>query len=628
MLPDTLRRIFIGITSTAIVFLVVLDVIRHDLSTTIETIEIGFLIVGFWFIFLGAPVIASEAKKSANVMSTKFLSIAELSLLVVSTFSILIFSRFTRPTFFFLLIASFYFLLFIEVQTKSGKLWPFILKLFFGQFLLIETFSFFYPSVFSTDSTRDLQIASLVIQHSGGLPANFVQNIWYDFSPIASLSYAVSKMISGATLINSEVMIGFVIGCLITLALGAIAFQITKNTQATLFSIWISSLVPFVWYYTALPIPEMFGLIFVLLLLLIVVKEEITKEISSYLTATLLVIATILTHGGIALELIGILIVLFTIKRRMVWRFVTYALIISLASYITYIVGVHLLNVPSGLTLLGGFLSSLFSPSSAGLLTVGANASSFYSVSSILQVFTGTFWWVFLGVLGWYAIINLLGKGPRLRESPYLIIFGIALLLLLFGTFLDLIGSAQAEGARYVSLLGYALLCVPASMVLISPLLRPRNRRVYVMIVVAFLVFAMISSPLISPDLWQNLGQGSSAQRFLSVTSSSELSSQLFLDHYDNCFVVVANYQPEFTNITGTCQSLYKYYLFSESAFSTVGVAGYNAKVNPPFVILYSLTKASLSLYVAGSGNPEANISFSESEIVYSSQTSLVSFMP
>jgi len=507
---------------------------------------------------------------------------------------------------------------------SSRKVGSYVMKLVVGQALFVGSISLMYPSAFSIDSSRDLQIAGLILRHSGGLPLDVGPIIWYDFSPMAPLLYSASKLITGFSLIDSEVLVGFVFPVVLTLVVGAIAAQISKTTRGVLFAMWLSILNPFLWYFASLPIPEMLALDFLMLAALVLVKQsEAPVSRGIYPTIGLLVVAIVLTHGGIAIELLGALIVVSFLSRS---RFALVTLAMSSVAFAAYLVYGAEVGVPSGLLTLASFVGSLAIHVSPALQPLSALNLTSVPIQIVLAT-TSTYWWVFLGVLGWFGLLRELNASPKIRTT-YLTLSVMALMLVMFGALIDLLGSGQGQAVRYVSLFGYSLLCVPAAVGISSIRFGSNAKKVFAFGAVALVILATTASPLVSPLLWQQIGQTSQATtRLLPVTTEPELSSQTFLNVHDDCYVVVANYIPQFVDLSAGCPAVGAYTLPSESTLSTVGVASYSARVDPPFVVLLSIPKEMYLPYSVDWANPLSNLSSPSPQIVYSSEFSRVVFV-
>jgi len=608
-----------SLTPLLIIPLAAFAVLHPTITTVAATVETGALVIAAWALLFRRP--SADLPRSFSESSQKLLGVGEILVIAAATL-VLVTSGFgLPPTFFFLLMALFYVLMFLSIQGGYEKVWSFVMKLVYGQVLLVESFGSAYPSVFSADSSRDLQIAGLILRHSGGLPARFTGTVWYNFSPIAPISYVVSSLTMGFSLITSELLIGFLVVMLITLTVGGIALVVSGSTRVALLAMLLSSLVPYVWQFATWPLPQVMALAMALLLIGGVIKRV---DRPTMLIGGLLALMIVFTHGGVAVELAAVLllIVVATRSRPILGLFAWLAVTLTI-----YLVFVTVEGTPTGAVTIVEFIDSLFTLGTAhpapSILTGIAGPTGIVVGEQV----TATYWWVFLGVFGWFGFLAALKTG-RFRKNPYPLIVLIALVLLFLGVIIDIVVVSQGQAFRYVSTMGYPLLCIPVAIALGSVMSSSNARRIFVLLAVSFLIFAMVASVSISPELWQSSNQVSYAGYRLSyVTSAPELSSQVVLSTYDTCYPVAANYLPQFTNITATCPHLSAYGLATESAPSTVGVADPHESVGAPFLVLYSFDKASFTSYVADIANPQSNVNMSDSDIVYSSGSNYVAFV-
>jgi len=578
------------------------------------------LLIAAWAVFRSP---SSGLPRSLTDSWHKMLGVGEILVIGTATLVLVLATSgsSTQPDLFFFLMAIFYALMFISVQGGYEKIWPFVMKLVYGQALLVESFGLAYPSVFSADSSRDLQIASLILQHSGGLPAQFTGTIWYNFSPIAPISYVVSSLTTGFGLINSELLIGFLVAMLITITVGGIALVVSGSTRVALLAMLLSSLVPYVWQFATWPLPQVLALAMALLLIGGIIKRI---DRPMLLIDALLALMIVFTHGGVAIELVVVLLLVVIVTRSRP----IFGLLVWLATTLTiYMVYVTVATTPTGMVTIVQFVDSIFALGTAhpspSILTGIAGPTGLV----LGQQISATYWWVFLGVFGWFGALAALKSG-HFRGNPYSPIVLIALVLLFLGVVIDIVVVAQGQAFRYISTLGYPLLCIPVAIALGSVMSSSNAKRLFVLVAVSFLIFSMVASVSISPDIWQSSNQVSYAgYRLGYVTSAPELSSQVMLSTYDNCYPVAANYLPQFTNLTAACPRLVAYTLATESIPSTVGVADPHDIVKTPFVVLYSFNKGLLTSYVGDIANPQSNVTMSDSNIVYLDGSSFIAFV-
>ncbi|HKT22081.1 MAG TPA: hypothetical protein VJR06_05685 [Nitrososphaerales archaeon] len=619
-LVRTAVAVLLALTPLAIIPVGIFAFLHPTLTVIVVSVEVSLLLLVAWALVYLRP---STGPGSPAALPHRLLDAGEALVLGGALLLLVGSGSAYRPTLFFVLMGAFYLLMFLRLQGKYDRVWPYVTKLIVGQALFAESFALGYPSVFSVDSSRDFQIASHILAHSGGLPASFTTTVWYDFTPMAPLSYAMNKLVTGLPLMNSELLTGFLVTALVTLAVGGIAWSVSKSAQTALLAMWVSSLVPYVWQYATWPIPQMPALAMSLLLIGILIGRGGNSGVAAGAVFALVVV---LTHGGMALELILILSVIAVATRsRANYRL----LALAAAFYATYVVYASVESAPTGLVTISVFVKTLLTLGEAYLGPSSPLGIASLAVSTAQQV-SLTYWWIFLGAFGWLGLLAAY-RLQSLRARLYLLLFGTAFLLLVFGAAVGIAGSAQAQAFRYVSTVGYPLLCIPVAMLLASVISRSSRTRAFALLAVSLLIFSMVADVSVSSDLWQNLGQtGYAGGRLSYVTTVPELYSQAMLNGYDGCYPVVANYYPQFTNLTAAgeaCSAVGKYHLSSESAFSTVGVASPFSKVSAPYVVLYSGGKAVYTSYVSAMANPQSNITIEGSDVIYSGGSSYIAFV-
>jgi len=431
----------------------------------------------------------------------------------------------------------------------------------------------------------------------------------------------VSSLTLGLSLATSELLMGFIVVALISITVGGIAKIVSGSTRVALLAMLLSSLVPYLWQFATWPLPQVLALEMALLLFGGVIKRI---DRPTLLIDGLLALMIVFTHGGVAVELAVILLVVAIATRsRQIFGLFAW-LVTTLTAYSVF---VTVEGTPTGLVTIINFIDSLFALGTAhpspSIITGIAGPAGIV----IGEQITATYWWVFLGVFGWFGFLAAINS-VRFRRDPYSQLVIVALILLILGVIIDVVVVSQGQAFRYVSTLGYPLLCIPVAVALASVMSGSIGRRLLVLIAVSFLIFTMVASVSVSPDLWQNSNQTSYAgYRLGYVTSAQELSSQAMLDAYDTCYPVAANFVPQFTNITAACQGLDRYTLATESALSTVGVADPLDMVKAPYLVLYSFDKALLTSYIGDIANPQSNVNMTDSNVVYSSGSTYIAFI-
>jgi hypothetical protein len=624
----TVSRILSGLTPAILFPLIAIAFLHQGVTALVVIFEVSLLLLTVWYTYIriGKNVRSGVQHQYISMPKRGILQGLQLGLFFLILVSTVFSGAYSLSFTFFALIAGLYFLLFIEAYYYDVKLHLFVAKLVIAQVLAYETIAFLYQNVFSVDSFRDFFIASSIIQHGGGVPQSYANNIWYNFSPMAPLTYAVQSVITGVPLSQAMIVSGFVFASLSTLAAGVMAEKIFKNKRISALTMLISSLVPFFWQFATYPLPEVFVLPMVLLTIVLLLTPYSNKGI---FVTSLFSIVIVFTHGGMALMLIGIAFAVFGLTRN---NRALQVAIISSVVFGAYSVLASVSGTDTGATTLVGFIDSLVRPITPNVgPTLGIlSTQGVVLVLEIAQGFTGTEWWVFLGVVSWIGFLELLRR-PQNRDFlsfvlVTLILFGIGVLLLLQPV-------ALGQATRYLDLVSYVVLSIPASFALYMVSMNPFARRVAVPAIMILFIASSVCNVNVSPGLWQDVGAKSYASRFVTTVTISEVISQTYLNRYDNCYTVAANYYPSFVNLTGSCPSVRDYQISSETNYNGFGVAstvngtsgaGY-PKLAAPFVVLFS---ARIEEYgPAYFADPQAKLSGPATDVVFSDGTSFIGFV-
>jgi hypothetical protein len=519
-----------------------------------------------------------------------------------------------------------YVLLFLEAFYFKAGLRAFTIKLIAAQMLFIETFPALFTSVDTTDGSRDLFIADSIIKNAGGIPHQFTKIVWYNFSPLTSISYAIQSLVIHISTLHAEQLVGFVFVLLAVLATGSIALKVTGDVRQSMLCMWVACLIPFAWEYATFPIPEMMAVAMLLLIVRLIMQKETPL---STLASSILVVCIVLTHGGVALELTILAFFIYLLTRE---SSVLRTSVLALIMFLTYSVYAAVTSTPSGITTILQSIESVTTAIPYSTLHLATN-----SLEWIAQAASSSFWWVFLGIFAWVGFVEYLNHDGS-RQKTYL-----AFLLISFALFGAGIGYlvqpvASGQEIRYVSLVGYMMLCVPASSGLVILGLRKGGRRLVIPLVIVIFVVATVPNVAVSSDFWHDLGQVNySGFRMVWTETPSELGSQTYLNAYDTCYVIAANYLPRFVdlNFASDCPSLAAYTVegntflndYVYQGYVIGGVASVTTNVRPPYVVLISSRLAEFSPFAYGVANPAANAFLILSDIVYSNPSSQAAYI-
>jgi hypothetical protein len=621
-----ISRALSTLTPLIIIPLLTIALIYRSVTALVVTLEVILLLLTAWYTYIRIRrnVPSDVLHEYASLPKRGVLLGFQLGLFILIIASVALSGAYSILPVFFALIIGLYFLLFLEAYYFEIKIHLFMVKLIIAQVLTYETFAFLYQSVFSVDSFRDYFIASSIVQHGGGVPQAYTSNIWYNFTPMAPLTYAIQSLITGAPLLQTELVSGFVFASLSTIAAGALASKIFKNLRITALTMLISSLVPFFWQFATLPLPELFALPLVLLAVGLVLNPSSGKAI---LVTSLFGVVIVFTHGGMALLLIATTLAVFGLTRNI--RALQTGVIASIL-FGAYSILASVNGTVSGVTTISRFVSSILSP---GTLHVVFTLSSLPTGAAIevAQVLTATEWWVFLGIISWIGFLEL---AQRSRNRDFLTFVLVAFVLFGVGVLLLFQPVVQGQAGRYVALLSYVVLSIPASFALYTIGANPLARRVLVPAIILVMIGASVCNSSVSPGVWQDLGAKTYSSRILSTQTTSEALSQSYLNQYDSCYTIAANYYPNFVNLTSSCSPARDFQISSETNFNGFGVASNSAlptngisypKLVAPFVVLFSTRLQ--EYYPGGLADPQANMSAPATDVVFTDGVSLVGFV-
>jgi len=585
-------------------------VLLRSFGGLIVTLELAIIVVVVRHYYKQSPQMQTKGTTSRGY------TLPELIVSMSAFIALLLRVPESQPILYYSLIAVGYSLLLLEIISGRATILAFLLKLLFLQVLFVGAFPSMFVSVFSVDPSRDLQIAKSILSNGGGLPEKFTAIVWYNFSPMTALNYALGSVISRLPLIFSELLDGFVVVFLAMLTVGAMTIRVTKNRSATLLAMWIASLSPLLWLYSTNPIPEVLAISLLLLILLVVVQSD-SRNI---LVALPLLATMVLTHGGAPLELALFLGLVWIFTRKKAALRIVILMSVLFGAYLVY---VSVAGTEPGIQTLYQFISALATIGSAQITSIptvtagGTLGLAFVS----LQDIASTYWWVFLAVLSWVGTAEILRRGIGGR-TIYVVIL-TCMVLFGFGVLSSFTGiaanpSLRSQGIRYVSLVSYVVLSLPAS-VAVMRLFSNRKGRSAITILSMLLLVSAMGNATVAPSIWQSLGQSAYAGGgFAHTTNVAEMQSQAYLDKLDTCYPVMANFIPQFINLTTTCADARQQSLDSESIVGSVGAVSRFEIIRPPYIVLFSQRYNIIgTLYSAA--NPLANETAPDTDRIYSS---------
>jgi hypothetical protein len=555
------------------------------------------------------------AEGSYNV-SRRALSVLEIGVLACIIALIFLSENSIRPQVFFPLAATYYLLLFIDAIQSNASVSAYVLKWTVGQIVIIGSFYLLYPGFVGVDSYRDLHISASIIANSGGLPKDFTNIIWYDFTPMASLLYSITSLSAHVTVANAERAVGFAFLPVSVLLAGCLGIRFTGSTRVGLLTIWIGGLMPWLWISSTWPIPETLG-ICLALSSLVVVSRAGRQSMPAFI---LLAVSVVFTHGGIALELLFVLLLIYFLTRS-AWA--THAIMVISATLLVYSTYAAAVGAPYGLSTYFASTQSLLAPSPA-LFSASLSLNTAHSILvSAGEALSNAYPMIFL------FSFALIGLDRVLRQLDLFSVKSVGILLafcvyIAGGAVFAIIGSSTSAG-RYVGLLGYAAGPIVAAIGLAYFLNSARRTRILAVSFVCALVVASTTSVAVAPDFWQNAGQTQFAVKYRIGFSSTvqELQVEQYLNAYDNAYLVAANVLPEYINLRLTSFAQLQP-TYPGSAYYLSGVA-FGFTPSGPYLALVSNRAVTSHFPLA---NTAASLNNSSSDLVYSNAATRLIFVP
>jgi hypothetical protein len=516
-----------------------LILVKGNLVEKLVASEAAVLVLAMWGLQRtskqGEPIALPRIPRRVY-LSTQFV------LLVMMIGSQTFISSYQRPLIFFVLFSVYFIELGLEIMNSKPPIGSFMIRLLSGLGVFIFSFDSLYPGLVGIDSYRDYYIGKVILENGGGLPKALTGLTWYNFSPLASLSYVSNALVVGIPLFEAELLVGFAIIVSIILTIGAFAFAMTRRAAFVLLSTFLTALSAYFVQWARSPGPELLAISF----LFIAITLALSPGFPGVCISAIMVVAVILTHGGVALILSGTLLVLLFVTKR---RSLSNLLVFSLFAFVTYVVFASVANAQSAVVTLAQFLRSLLQLAQP---TVIVSASQTGALPVILgETVSSSFWWVFLLAAGWLGLYSWRSRTmlrPRLVFALLLIgyiAFAVGLLSWALGPSLNF--------ERYVGLDGFLVVPLLAGIGLMSLGNSPR-RRALIYMFIAVLVASAVTAPIVSPDFWQiaNQGQYATNNSLFASTTYQMLDAQSYLNAFDQMLVVAPNFAPQFLNLSIT----------------------------------------------------------------------------
>lgn len=541
------------------------------------------------------------------LLSHRSLTVLEYMFLASAFTNVFLINGYERPLTFFFSIIGFYSLMLVKaISPAELRMGPFIVELVLGQFIFIESFALLYPGFVAVDSYRDLWISQSIIANAGGLPRNFGAVVWYDFSPIAPLLYSSASLVSRIPLRLTELLLGFTFPMIITFSLYAIAYRVTSSAYVARIAMMLCSLLPYLWLWASWPIPETLALAFVILGTELTIRGSTSK---GFLGTVFFVISTVLTHGGMAVILTVLMLVVYASTRS---RLALNVCLMTTLTLLSYSILVVVLGAQAGLTSILNEIWAIFTPAGFQFQAPSVGQLNLIGISESL---VGTYWWILLATLAWLGFSTLY-DGNQMTANRRL----VTSLTILGGFFfvfgiLSAVVVTQSNAGRYVGLGGYVLMTMPAALGVVSLEKRIGSRkRVALSLLLLLFVVSGISSPLVSPDLWQDAGQShyAAVNRLIYSTTYVDRASQTFLRVFDSRYYVVSNYYLEFTNMS-----------FSNSMY-VLSTSTLHIGTEEPYLILISFRAIQMHFPPV---TQSTNLTLGNYDVIYSSEGSGVTLV-
>lgn len=570
----------------ALVFAAFPRILPLNVSTTNE--RVAFAEAGLLLLAISAAGIMPKDSSwgTASQAVRRSITISQISVLLATFLSLFASTGYIRPIAFFVLLMIYFSTLFLDVlyPVSTGA---FLIKLFLGQALWMGSSAILYPGFIGVDSYRDYYIAQSIVTNAGGLPKPFALYVWYNVTPTAPVLYAVGNILPHLSLRVSELLVGFVVASVTVLVSGSLARRITKDIRGVFLTMWMGCLIPYVWVWATWPIPEMLAVVLAICSIAVVLLKY--QRSSTFILISLFMAVLALTYGGTILELVLILLTIYLFTRR------TTALqggLLAFAFFLIYNIFVVSEGTQFGFFTLFQYLQTLFT---FGSFTSAPTVPAQNWLISLVESVSSTYWFVFLVGVSFFYAISLLNKRLR-KDGSLVVLFVLSFVLVVSGfVFSFLLPSSLAGGqaVRYISLLAFPLLVPFVSAVILSVLRSRLGRRLVIPLIIALFIFSAVSNGNVSTDLWRAVGQPGYATSYMLpfTTTYQEMQSQLYLHAYDSTFMVVANYFPEFANLSLT--TLPSSLTFGVP-FYAVGLVPQDAQPIPPYLILNSSVALSL----------------------------------
>ncbi|MHB1907786.1 MAG: hypothetical protein ACYCQJ_02805 [Nitrososphaerales archaeon] len=586
------------------IFVMIL-LLRGSFTDEVIGIEAATIVFTVWFV--GRPFQPNHSRTMRQ--NHKLLIIVEYSSLALAFTSLLFTYDYIRPVVFFVLFIGFYSALLMEILSNTKpSMSSFTLKIFIAQFVFLESFGFLYPGFVAEDPYRDWLIALSIITKGGGLPNLTGSNVWYDFSPIAPLLYSMSAIVTQFNLRNMELIIGFIFVSLVVVFLGCLVNYLTSDVKTACVAMLLGVLIPYLSFFSTWPIPEMLALCFVCAGTVVLLR---TKGSRSMIMMSLLSATVVFTHGGMAIIYMILMLVLYVATRHLSIFYNSLTLVVMFFTYGTYVV---MGGVMPGISTIWVFLLQSMAPRSL------STPSTLVSGSNVIELVFPQYTWILLVALSMMATLGMLNKDMKYRkvEISLTVLGGVLLFLGIFVS--GILHTQNTEFFRYVGLTGYPLICISASLELVSLSKFPFRRRIILFILLLLLIISAVTNVSVSPDFWQGVGQSHYAtdNRLYVSTTTRELSSQTFLNSYDFSYYVESNYQLKFINITDT-QPILAISGYPENGYTTNPVKG------EPHIVLVSFRAIQLGFV---NPDPSTDISIRNGDIVYANGGSQAAFFP
>lgn len=532
----------------------------------------------------------------------------EYILLGFSLLSLFFITEYERPVYFFLFMFAFFAVLVYEAQNSATSTLVFGIKLVLALTLLDLAFAFLYPGFVGIDPYRDMSITQYIVNHGGGLPHDFGVLVWYNFSPMAPLVYAVGNTITSLNPRDTELLFGFAFSALPVLMVGSLTSRLLGDPFKTQTSMVVMSLAPFYWQFATSPIPESLAMTFLLSAILLSLMSGSTTR---HLGLGLLSVSAIMTHGGMAILLLGILGLWYLVTRSRSLLYITLTGVLEFVLYSAFAVSQ---GAPYGLATIGSFIQEILTPS-GNYLTSTLSFSRGGILISVFKSITANAWEVSLISLAASGLVYFLAT--KEKHKPFLIMITLVGGLLFFSALLATFFVVQTAAVRYLGLLSIPLISITATAGLGVLRSKKRNgQKVIVTGLILALVVGGVFNVSVSPDFWQQLGQTSYAgTRLGASTSLTQFAGQSYLNRFDPNMSVTSNMLLNQISIS-------PHIAYSSSSYFPTGFYGVGSQIDlagEPLVYLVSERAAEQAFAIAyPSSTLSSNIAGPVYDTVYS----------